>query len=55
MAEETNEKWLRWSLDMEVLGLFTPVKQREDENDGEDISGVIALASACAAAASGTV
>ena len=55
MAQETIEKWLQLSLNMEVLGLFTPVKQREDEDEGEDISRVIALASACAAAASGTV
>ena len=51
MAEETIEKWLQLSMNMEVLGMFTPVKKRGDEDEEEeetDFATVVALASAAA-------
>ena len=49
MAEETVEKWLQLSMNMEVLGMFTPVQAAGDESEEEEIARVVAMASSSSA------
>ena len=49
MAEETVEKWLQLSMNMEVLGMFTPVQAAGDESEEEEIARLVAMASSSSA------
>ena len=49
MAEETVETWLQLSINMEVLGMLTPVQAAGNETEEEQIARVVAMASSSSA------